>query len=213
MLHMSKRRGNGGSKYGSGLTLRPKTDVPPDVASNLRRIRHDRGYSLENLAKLSGVSRAMLGQIETGKSVPTVTLIWKVSKALGVPATTLIANPVEAQAIVISKGSVRTVLASAGRFQIRSYSREDFGQPFEFSEIHIIAGHRENVPPLPIGASATLLVMAGVIEVAIGGEPPARLTEGSAILFQADIEHSFFNTGTTSATAFLVVATARNDTA
>ena len=42
------------------------------VSSNLKRVRRSRGYSLERLANLSGVSRAMLSQIELGRSVPTI---------------------------------------------------------------------------------------------------------------------------------------------
>ena len=57
-------------------------DVPAIVGANLRRLRKAQGHSLERLAELSGVSRAMLGQIETGKSVPTVSLLWKVADAL-----------------------------------------------------------------------------------------------------------------------------------
>jgi hypothetical protein len=38
------------------------TDLAPVVGSNLRRLRTRRGLSLERLAQISGVSRAMLGQ-------------------------------------------------------------------------------------------------------------------------------------------------------
>jgi DNA-binding XRE family transcriptional regulator len=40
------------------------------VAANLRRLRVRRGLSLERLGQRSGVSRAMLGQIELGQSSP-----------------------------------------------------------------------------------------------------------------------------------------------
>lgn len=46
-------------------------DVPAIVGSNLRRLRKAQGFSLERLAELSGVSRAMLGQIETAYLVVT----------------------------------------------------------------------------------------------------------------------------------------------
>ena len=59
------------------------------VGNNLRRLRTKRGHSLERLAKLSGVSRAMLGQIELGRSVPTIALLWKVARALEVPFSAL----------------------------------------------------------------------------------------------------------------------------
>ena len=39
-------------------------DLTPIVGANLRRLRVKRGLSLERMAKASGVSRAMLGQIE-----------------------------------------------------------------------------------------------------------------------------------------------------
>ena len=39
------------------------------VGQNIKRLRSRRNLSLEGLAKISGVSRAMLGQIETGRSV------------------------------------------------------------------------------------------------------------------------------------------------
>ncbi|MCP3398902.1 helix-turn-helix domain-containing protein [Bradyrhizobium sp. CCGB20] len=45
-------------------------DLPAILGRNLRRLRTSRGHSLERLAKQSGVSRAMLGQIETGKAFP-----------------------------------------------------------------------------------------------------------------------------------------------
>ena len=48
-------------------------DLTPVVGKNLRRFRSERGLSLEGLSKVSGVSRAMLGQIELGHSTPTMT--------------------------------------------------------------------------------------------------------------------------------------------
>src|SRR4051812_8949451 len=44
----------------------PTADLPSVLGKNLKRQRTRRGYSLERLAALSGVSRAMIGQIESG---------------------------------------------------------------------------------------------------------------------------------------------------
>ncbi len=54
------------------------------IASNLANIRKKRGLSLDNMAKLTGVSKAMLAQIENGKSNPTVTTLWKIANGLQV---------------------------------------------------------------------------------------------------------------------------------
>ena len=67
-------------------------DLTPVLGANLRRLRSRRSLSLEKLAKLSGVSRAMLGQIELGQSAPTVNVLWKISTALEVPFSALITS-------------------------------------------------------------------------------------------------------------------------
>ena len=66
------------------------TDLAPVVGANLRRLRTRRGLSLERLAQISGVSRAMLGQIELGQSAPTINVLWKIARALEVTFSALI---------------------------------------------------------------------------------------------------------------------------
>src|SRR3954451_23981539 len=89
----------------------PSDELTAQVGRNLRRLRVRRGYSLERLAKLSGVSRAMLGQIETGKSAPTISLLWKVVTALEIPFATLIAAQEPGGTVVLRRETAK-VLAS-----------------------------------------------------------------------------------------------------
>ncbi len=78
------------------------TVFPAILGHNLRRLRTRQGHSLERLAKLSGVSRAMLGQIETSKSVPTISILWKIATALGVPfAHLLVAERTQHGAVLL----------------------------------------------------------------------------------------------------------------
>ena len=72
---------------------RPNDNLGLVVGQNIKRLRSRRNLSLEALAKISGVSRAMLGQIETGRSVPTINVVWKIACAFDVPFSTLIAMP------------------------------------------------------------------------------------------------------------------------
>ena len=65
------------------------TDLAPVVGKNLKRLRTERGLSLERLAQSSGVSRAMLGQVELGQSAPTINVLWKMARALDVPFSAL----------------------------------------------------------------------------------------------------------------------------
>ena len=65
-------------------------DINTVVAKNLRRIRDSRSVSLEELARLSGVSRSMLVRIEKGDGNPSLSTLWKVANGLGVPFDELI---------------------------------------------------------------------------------------------------------------------------
>ena len=56
----------------------------PPVGNHLRRERKRQELSLENLSRMSGVSAAMLSQIESGKVNPTIGTMWKISQALKV---------------------------------------------------------------------------------------------------------------------------------
>ena len=52
--------------------------ISKDIGEKLKAIRKEMNLSLDTAAKLTGVSKAMLGQIERGESTPTVLTLWKI---------------------------------------------------------------------------------------------------------------------------------------
>lgn len=181
-------------------------DVPVIVGSNLRRLRKAQGLSLERLAELSGVSRAMLGQIETAKSVPTVSLLWRVADALGVPVATLVATDREPTVVVLSRDRASVIVSSDGRYAARSLSPANRQRGTGFFELTIAAGHREAFSPSEIGTRHNLAVAHGRLTVAIAGDAPIALGEGDAIVFEASNAYVIENTSPSAATAYLVVS-------
>jgi transcriptional regulator with XRE-family HTH domain len=180
-------------------------DLPVIVGKNLRRLRTRRGHSLERLARLSGVSRAMLGQIETGKSVPTIGLLWKVATALGVPFATLIAAQELQGTVVLPRDRAKVLSSSDGQFTSRALFPFDSERHVEFYELRLAAHHRENAEAHAPGTRENLIVAAGAVEIAVGKDRPHTLTEGDAILFEADVPHSYRNLGSTEAVLYLVM--------
>jgi transcriptional regulator with XRE-family HTH domain len=59
-------------------------DINERIARRLRQLREERGMSADELADRSGVSRAMIYRIETGKVSPTAVVLNKLSTGLGV---------------------------------------------------------------------------------------------------------------------------------
>lgn len=57
---------------------------PPAIGVNVKRQRLEQKMSLDKLAIASGVSKAMLSQIESAKVNPTIATMWKIAHALKV---------------------------------------------------------------------------------------------------------------------------------
>ena len=55
------------------------------IGEHLKEIRNMKRLTLDEAAKITGVSKPMLGQIERGLSSPTINTLWKISAGLKVP--------------------------------------------------------------------------------------------------------------------------------
>ena len=180
-------------------------DLAPIVGANLRRLRGERGLSLEGLAKLSGVSRAMLGQIELGHSAPTINVLWKIARALDLPFSALIAAPKSAGGTrVLHAAKTKRLTSHDGTFSSRALFPFDEPRRVEFYELVLTQGALENADPHPPGTRENLVVTRGQVEIQVGTEVH-KLGTGDAILFEADKDHSYRNTGDGDATMYLVM--------
>ena len=72
------------------------------IAINLNELRTERNLTLGQLSKISGISKAMLSDIEKGNSNPTINTLWKIANGLNVPYTRLMEG-IEKEATVIRK--------------------------------------------------------------------------------------------------------------
>jgi transcriptional regulator with XRE-family HTH domain len=182
------------------------TPLPQVIGANLKTMRTRQGYSLERLAKLAGVSRAMLSQIENGQSVPTILLLLKVANALKVPLATLVTQPKSRQVNILTRESAKILSASGGRFTMRPLFPLEAGPRVAFYEAVIAACHSEQLDPHPSGAKENLVVVKGRVELTVGREAPVLLAEGdAAFLPAADAPRIFHNPGISEAVFHLVV--------
>src|SRR5262249_13445552 len=65
------------------------------IAARLHAEREARGWPLAELAKRSGVSKAMISKIERGECSPTASLLGRLSGAFGLTLTTLLSRAEE----------------------------------------------------------------------------------------------------------------------
>ena len=180
------------------------SDLTPIVGANLRRLRVKRGLSLERMAKASGVSRAMLGQIELGHSTPTINVVWKIARALDVSFSTLITESSASRTSLVLRSRARLLTSQDGSFTSRALFPFDQPRRTEFYELRLKAGGQEAALAHPPGTVENLIVTVGAIEIGVE-QLRYRLNAGDAILFAADVPHHYANHGTVDAVMYLVM--------
>jgi quercetin dioxygenase-like cupin family protein len=176
------------------------------VAARLQRLISRKGRTLERLSELSGIELGELERIQAGAQAPTLDHLWRLANALGVPFGSLIASGERNGVVVLRKSEPKIIGSSDGNFLSRALFPYDCTRAVEFYEIVIAPHHVENATAHPPGTKENLVVLTGEIEVAVGKEPPERLVQGDAIVFSADVQHSYRNLGATPATLYMVVS-------
>jgi transcriptional regulator with XRE-family HTH domain len=185
-------------------TVAEATDLAPVVGTNLRRLRTRRGLSLERLAQISGVSRAMLGQIELGQSAPTINVLWKIARALEVTFSALISSRSQAGALVLRASESKLLTSKDRSFSSRALFPFDEPRRVEFYELKLAAGAVEDADAHPPGTGENLVVTQGSVEIDVAGDTH-KLEAGDSILFEADTPHAYRNAGRGEAVMYLVM--------
>jgi len=185
------------------------SDLAPIVGANLRRLRMRRGLSLEKLSQRSGVSRAMLGQIELGQSAPAINVLWKIARALDVTFATLIQAREAGGTTVLRKENAKVLTSHGGTFSSRALFPFDGPRRAEFYELRLAAKATEAADAHAPGTVENLVVVEGQLEIVVdrpGGHTEShRLETGDAIVFEADVPHSYVNVGGKECIMYLVM--------
>lgn len=180
-------------------------DLAPIVGANLRRLRTERALSLEALAKLSGVSRAMLGQIELGQSAPTINVLWKIARALDLPFAALLSQPAQTTGPrVLRAARTKRLTSLDGSFSSRALFPFDEPRRVELYELVLKPGGLEEADAHATGTKENLAVSSGDVEIVVDGTAH-HLGAGDAIAFDADVPHAYKNVGDVDAVMFLVM--------
>jgi transcriptional regulator with XRE-family HTH domain len=177
----------------SAVASDPSVDIGAAVSANLRRLRAERDLTLDQLSEASGVSRAMLNQIETGKSVPTIATLWKVAAGLHLPFQQLIAVEVGPKSVVLRRRDAKVLANAEGTFSSRALFPYDGGpRTTEFYELVLAPGGVEHAAAHTRGTTEQLVVVTGRVVIEIAGQRH-ELGERDAIGFTADVAHSYLN--------------------
>lgn len=178
------------------------------MADNIRALRKARGYSLDDMARRSGVSRASLSQVETAKTNPTIAILWKIAAGLEVPFSALLGEEQTERVSVLRRTDQRVLKSADGHFESRPLTPAGVLTGVEVYELRLAPHTVHASEPHAPGTSESLTVLVGTLRLRVGDEVH-DLAAGDAACFVADLAHSYENPGRTPTLVHNVIVYAR----
>lgn len=165
------------------------------VSKSLKQLRGRLKWSLDRAARETGVSKAMLGQIERGESSPTIATLWKIATGLSVSLSSLLEpspDGVEPPVTLFrDAASIRQPIAEDGMLVAPLYPF-DPRVAFEYFELTFPASYERLSEAHKAGVIEYVTVTEGKMEILSEGEWHA-LEKGQSLRFNADRPHGYRN--------------------
>lgn len=196
------------------MPAKRKTSIPEsspeaineNLGKRVKKLRADRGWSLEELANASGVSRSMLSEIEREKANPTLTVTFRIARAFGLTLQELIESAeASASKIQVIRANDRAqVYRSDKQCEIRTLSPLNLEKDVEFYQLTLKPGGALRSQPHFEGTREFLTVEEGTVRIESDHDTD-DLAKGDSGTYRADVPHAIVNTGKAAAVVFLVV--------
>lgn len=174
------------------------------VAHHVRALRTGRGWSLDELAGRSGVSKGMIVQIEGARTNPSVGTLCRIADAFGVTVALLLEPGAQRQVRVSSADDApllwRGVHGGIGRL-LGGLNDPNFVELWEW---RLKPGERHDSLDHAPGTRELLHILAGAATVTVEGAD-YRVAAGQTIEFRADHPHGYRNDGDEPVRLIMVV--------
>ncbi len=192
-------------RSGSNAAPVPADAINEDLGRRVKKLRGDRGWSLEELSSASGVSRSMLSEIERQRANPTLSVAYRIARAFGLTLQDLIESADSASAIqAIRANDTAQVFRKDKQCQIRTLSPLNLEKDVEFYEVRLPPGGALRSQAHIDGTREFLTVEKGGVELH-SANSRETLAKGDSATYRADVAHAILNSGRHEAVLFLVV--------
>ena len=161
------------------------------IGEKLKSLRNTRTMSLDDVSALTGVSKPMLGQIERGQSIPTVTTLWKIATGLKTPLSFFLEGP-QAEYTVVSPDQANVILGDNGKMRAYPLFTYDPVRSVETFYIEFDPDCRHSSDKHNDGVEEHIFVLRGTLRLALG-DKMVDVSEKQAVRFRADIPHAYQN--------------------
>ncbi len=153
------------------------------IAIQLKTLRAAQGWSLDQTAQATGISKAMLGQIEREESNPTVLTLWKIAAGFHCSLSAFLPAEPRIEAVMQHQDETLSVKILQPFDPVLSY--EILHITLKAHTLHHSCAHET-------GVIEDILPLNGEVSIQTKDQTLTVLT-GQTIRFNADQAHSYIN--------------------
>ncbi|MDN7228299.1 helix-turn-helix domain-containing protein [Planococcus liqunii] len=177
------------------------------ISKNLANLRKRRNLTLDQVSEATGVSKAMLAQIEKGKSNPTVATLWKIANGLQVSFTSFMTES-EPQVKQISLTDIEPITDNEGRYRVYPFFPFHPDKKFEIYVTELEPGcfHQAKTH---LGEEY-IVMKNGELIMDLQGQR-YTLASGDALQFSGTVPHSYKNETAEPASFFMLMFYPENE--
>jgi transcriptional regulator with XRE-family HTH domain len=170
------------------------------LGERLRKIRTNKAFSLEELAKKTGLTRSFLSQVEKNRTSPSINSLIKIAEALEVRIGDLfLENKNGEDKYIIHANERESYTLPKNKIRIELLAPRKNALGFEPMLIYLGVGAASGkiIAPRPFFC----FILEGKLELTIGEETHV-LTKGDSIYLDTPREHSWKNIGESEVVSF-----------
>lgn len=175
-------------------------DINQVISRNLQHLRLQTNMTLGKLSEKTGLSKAVLSQIEKGNANPTINTIWKIAEAFGVTYSALL----ESKRVTAEKVTLDQIAFQKdddGHYRIGCLFPSNVNRNFEMFMMildpgteHVTDGHKKI-------SEEYLFVQEGNVEIIVA-DTSFKLKTGDSMCFDGMLRHVYKNTDAQTAKVY-----------
>jgi transcriptional regulator with XRE-family HTH domain len=162
------------------------------IGGRVRQGRGSRGWTLDQLAERSGVSRRMVVSIEQGSANPSIATLLRISDALGIGLPALVDIDRSSRVRVTRAGAAPVLWRGTLGGQAVLVAGTEPPDVTELWDWTLGPGESHTSEAHAAGTRELLLVLGGELELRVG-EHAEVLANGDAASFAGDLAHEYVN--------------------
>lgn len=160
------------------------------IGERIRQQRTARGWTLDELADRSGVSRRMVINIEHGEGNPSIATLLRISDALGVGLPVLVDVERPRELTVTPAGQAPVLWRGPSGGQALLVAGTEPPDVVELWDWTLRPGEEHSSEAHSAGTRELLLVLEGRVDLRVGDRTD-RLEAGDSAAFAGDVAHGY----------------------